>query len=85
MSADIVEESRPDAVTYFFTMFCTACVVICLLFLEINSALVFTFNVLRICNQVLIDFLAAGVKKILRSLLPLATTLNISLADLIYI
>ena len=59
-------------------MFCTARVVIRLLFLEIKSALEFTFKVLRICNQLLIDFLAAGVKKILRSLLPFPITLNTS-------
>ena len=54
-------------------------VVIRLLFLDINNALEVIFMELLICNQLLIDFLAAGVRKILRSLLPLPTTDKISL------
>jgi hypothetical protein len=48
-------------------------------FLEMNRALVFTLSMFLICIQELIDFLAAGVKKILRSLLPLPITVNTSL------
>lgn len=70
LCADIDAGSRPDEETYFFTTFCTALVVIRLLFLEIKSALELIFKVFQICNQLLIDFFAAGVRKILRSLLP---------------
>lgn len=45
-----------------------------LLFLDINKALVLTLIEFLICNQSLIAFLAAGVRKILRSLLPFPTT-----------
>lgn len=50
-----------------------------LLFLDINNALVVTLRELLICNQLLIDFLAAGARKILRSLLHLPTTDKIAL------
>ncbi len=42
-----------------------------LLFLDINKALVLTLIEFLICNQSLIAFLAAGVRKISRFLLPL--------------
>lgn len=45
-----------------------------LLFLDINKALVLTLIGFLICNQSLIAFLAAGVRKILRSLVPFPTT-----------
>jgi len=48
------------------------------LFLEINNAFVDTPRELRICSQLLIDFLAAGVKNILRSLFPFPTPRIIS-------
>ena len=44
-------------------------VVIRLLFLDINNALEVTYMELLICNQLLIDFLVASIRKILYSLL----------------
>lgn len=53
--------------------------VIQLLFLDINKALVLTLIEFLIYNQALMAFLAAGVRKILRYLLPFPTTDKISL------
>lgn len=64
----------------FFTIFWIALVVMRLLFLEMNRALLLICIELLICIQSLIAFLAAGVRKILRYLLPLPTIDKISLS-----
>ena len=71
--------SSPEEITYFPKMSWVALVVIRLLFLDINKASVLTLIEFLICNQSLIAFFAAGVRKILRSLLPFPTTDKISL------
>lgn len=60
-------------------MFWIALAVMRLLFLDINKALSEILIEFLMCSQLLIAFLAAGVRKILRSLLPLPTTDKISL------
>ena len=60
-------------------MFCTALVVRRRLFRDINKAFVFIFRVFLTCNHLLIDFFAAGVRKILRSLFPLPIIVRMSL------
>lgn len=71
--------SSPEETTYFLTIFWIALVVIRCLFLDMNKALVATLIVFLICSQSFIAFLAAGVRKILRSLLPLPTMDKMSL------
>jgi len=78
--ADIAFGSSPEARIYFLTTFWIALVVIRVSLREINKALVVTLQEFLICNQLLIDLLTAGVKKILRSLFPLPMTLMTSLS-----